>query len=105
MSGCSISCSLSITVGDDVLIGSGALIMDSNAHPLHYEHRNDDSKTKRAPIVIEDGVFIGARAIILKGVRLGRGAVVGAGAVVSIDVPEMSVVAGNPARIVKYLNN
>jgi acetyltransferase-like isoleucine patch superfamily enzyme len=52
------------------------------------------------PIVIEDDVFIGARAIILKGVTIGKGCVVGAGAVVAKSVPPYSVVVGNPAKVV-----
>ena len=52
------------------------------------------------PVFIEDDVFIGARAMVLKGVRIGKGAVVGAGAVVTKDVPPNAIVAGNPARVV-----
>jgi acetyltransferase-like isoleucine patch superfamily enzyme len=54
-------------------------------------------------VVIEDGVFIGARSIIIKGVTIGRGSVVGAGSVVSCDVPPQVIVAGNPAKILKEL--
>jgi acetyltransferase-like isoleucine patch superfamily enzyme len=67
------------------------------------ENRNDDSKIVCKPIVIEDDVFIGARVIVTKGVLIGRGAVVGAGAVVTKDVPPFSVVAGNPAKVIRYL--
>jgi acetyltransferase-like isoleucine patch superfamily enzyme len=55
---------------------------------------------KFAPIVIEDGVFVGSRAIILKGVRIGRGEVIGAASVVTCDVEASMIVAGNPARVV-----
>lgn len=103
MSGVSISCSLSIEIGNDVLLGSGAVVTDSDAHPLHVEERHDASKIGKARVVIEDGAFIGARAIVLKGVRVGKGAVVGAGAVVSRDVPPMTVVAGNPAKVAKAI--
>ncbi len=99
MSGISIDCSLSITIGNNVLIGSGSLITDSDSHPLHMLERDDSSKIQKAPVVIEDGVFIGARALILKGVRIGLGSVIGAGAVVTRDVPPMTVAAGNPARV------
>ena len=58
---------------------------------------------KRQPVTIGDQVFIGARAIILKGVSVGCGSVVAAGSVVSRDVPTKTVVAGNPAREVKKL--
>jgi len=56
-----------------------------------------------APIKIHDNVWIGERAIILKGVTIGKGAIIAIGAVVTKDVPEYAIVAGNPARIVKYL--
>jgi maltose O-acetyltransferase len=53
------------------------------------------------PIVIDDDVWIGARVIILPGVHIGTGAVIGAGAVVTKDVPAYAVVGGNPARVIK----
>ena len=63
------------------------------------------SKTSRAPILIKEGAFIGARSIILKGVTIGRHSVVGAGYVVLKDVPDNCIVAGNPAKIIKNLSN
>ena len=63
------------------------------------------SQTKSLPIVIGDDVFIGARCIITKGVTIGNGAVIGAGSVVTRDVPPNTIVAGNPARIVKQIEN
>lgn len=104
VSGATISSRCRITIGDNVLIGSGVLISDNDAHPLHASERNDCSKTKSAPVILEDDVFVGARSIILKGVKLGRGSVIGAGSVVSRDVPPNTVVAGNPAKVVKVLN-
>lgn len=104
VSGATISARSSITIGDNVLIGSGVLISDNDAHPLLASERNDFSRRQSAPVIIEDDVFVGARAIILKGVSLGRGAVVGAGSVVSRDVPPNTVVAGNPAKVVKVLD-
>ena len=103
MSGVTLSARASITIGDDVLLGSGVLITDNDAHPINPEDRNDPSKTLIAPVSIGDQVFIGARAIILKGVSVGCGSVVAAGSVVSRDVPTRTVVAGNPAREVKKL--
>lgn len=103
LSGCTISANLSISIGNDVLVGSGALITDSDAHPLNYEARLRDESPRMAAVVLEDGVFIGARSIILKGVKIGRGSVVGAGSVVSSDVPPGVIVAGNPANILKKL--
>ncbi len=98
VSGCVISAAKSIHIGDRVLIGSGALIFDSDLHPLESGIRH--GRGACAPIVIEDDVFIGARAIVLKGVTIGKGAIVGAGAVVTKDVPPGVRVAGNPARII-----
>jgi len=100
MSGCSIVARESIIIEDEVLIGSGVLIIDNDAHPLLLEHRNDSTKISSRPIVIRKGAFIGARAIITKGVEIGEGAVVGAGAVVSKSVRPFAIVAGNPATIV-----
>ncbi len=57
--------------------------------------------TPPRPVVIEDDVWIGTRAIILPGVRVGAGSIIGAGAVVTKSVPPYSIVAGNPARVVK----
>lgn len=53
------------------------------------------------PVVLEDDVLIGANAVVIEGVRIGKGAVVGAGSIVTKDVPAGAVVVGNPARIVK----
>jgi acetyltransferase-like isoleucine patch superfamily enzyme len=103
ISGASISCSLNINIGNNVLIGSGTIITDSDAHPIHPEMRQIPGEVKRKPIVIEDDVFIGARSIILKGVKIGKGSVIGAGSVVSKDVPPMTIMAGNPAKVVKEI--
>ena len=100
ISGSSIAASERIEIGNYVLIGSGCLITDSDAHPVDPEERRCGGRTKTRPIVIEDDVFIGARSIVLKGVRIGKGSVIGAGSVVTKDVLEYSIVAGNPARIV-----
>ncbi len=106
ISGSTICATTSVTIGNNVLIGSGCLISDTDSHPIDWEDRLYDrnQKTRKAPIVIKDNAFIGARSIILKGVTIGEGAVIGAGSVVSKDVPPYSIVCGNPARVVKTLN-
>ena len=105
VSGCTIASAKSIRIGNNVMIGSGALITDSDVHSLCAVERLCGGKGAiSAPIVIGDNVFIGARAIILKGVTIGAGAVVGAGAIVAKDVPEYSIVAGNPARVIRMLD-
>lgn len=89
-----------IEIGDRVLVGSNATIMDTDFHPLSVADRQRHLEPETRPVRIEDDVFIGTQAMILKGVSVGRGAVVGAGAVVTRDVPPFTIVAGNPARVV-----
>ncbi len=105
ISGASIVARTDITIGRNVLIGAGAGIWDTDFHPLDPVARRADETAgaRAAPIVIEDDVFIGTRAIILKGVRIGCGAVVGAGAVVTKNVGALEIVAGNPAKVVGTL--
>jgi len=93
-----------LTIGDRVLVGGNAMIVDFDFHPLTPEGRAEDINAgAAAPIVIEDDVFVGMEALILKGVTVGEGAVVGAGAVVTQDVPPRTVAAGNPATVVGEL--
>lgn len=104
VSGATISGS-DIVIGDNVLIGSGVLITDTDAHPIDPEKRQNNkiSDIMSAPVRIGNDVFIGARSIILKGVTIGEASVVAAGAVVTKEVPPRCIVAGNPAKIVKYI--
>ena len=105
ISGSSICATTSVTIGDNVLVGSGCLITDTDAHPVNYLDRreNKPNATLSKPIVIGNDVFIGARSIILKGVTIGDRAVIGAGSVVTQGVPSDCIVAGNPARVVRHL--
>lgn len=99
-SGTSIGSLASVTIGNNVAIGNYVLIMDSDFHnPI--DHTLPGAK---APIVIEDDVWIGARATILKGVKIGKHAVVAAGAVVTKDVPAGALVGGVPAKVIRYLH-
>ncbi len=82
-----------LTIGNYVDIASEVMIFNGK-HDIHSE----DFKPINAPVVIGDYVFIGPRAIILPGVKIGRGAVVAAGAVVTKDVPDSTIVAGVPAQ-------
>jgi acetyltransferase-like isoleucine patch superfamily enzyme len=90
-----------ITIGDKVAIGPNCVIT-SHGHSFDDGGRPMlEQPTIFKPVTIEDDVYIGSAAVVLPGVRIGRGAVVGAGAVVSRDVDEGSVVTGVPARVVK----
>lgn len=102
-SGVSIYCSDSIILGKYVNLGGNVSVWDTDFHPLSYLDRRTHvvDKIKSAPIVIGDDVFIGANAIILKGVTIGNRAIVGAGSVVTKDIPAAEIWAGNPAKFIK----
>jgi acetyltransferase-like isoleucine patch superfamily enzyme len=94
-----------LRIGRHVRTAPGVCIFDNDMHPLDPVRRREQigtmAHTASAPIVIEDDVWIGLHAIVLKGVTLGRGAVVAAGAVVTESVAPGAVVAGNPARAIE----
>lgn len=99
-----IWCSKSITIGNDVKIGSGCRILDTDSHSLNYKDRKTDkdfANTRRKPIVIENDVLIGTGSIVLKGVTIGARSVIGAGSVVSTNIPPDCMAAGNPCRIIR----
>ena len=90
---------LYIDYGKPVNIGPKVNLITIN----HDPDPDNRSATYGRPIVIEDKVWIGINSTILPGVRIGYGAIVGAGSVVTKDVPAMTIVAGNPARIIKKI--
>ena len=98
---CTIFDNNTVQIGDHVMIGPFVQIYTA-AHPIQAEDRIKGMETAEA-IVIEENVWIGGAAIVLPGVRIGRKAVIGAGAVVTRDVPANTVVLGNPARVVKEI--
>jgi len=98
---CAVIDNNEVRIGDHVMIGPLVQIYTA-AHLLEAEARNRGAEVAR-PIVVEDNVWVGGGAILLPGVRVGRNAVVGAGAVVSRSVPANTVVAGNPARVIREI--
>jgi acetyltransferase-like isoleucine patch superfamily enzyme len=88
-----IFCQERVTIGADTGISIGAMILDSDFHEI-------DGELKKGPIKIGEYVWVGARAIITAGVTVGDGALIGAGAVVTRDVPPHAAVAGVPARVI-----
>lgn len=114
VSNAALVCTERITIGSHVFIAGGVTIADSDFHPIapaarladtlatsplgNHEHR---PRVASKPIVIEDGVWIGFNATVMKGVRIGENAIVEAGAVVIADVPAGRTVAGNPAKLVE----
>lgn len=114
--GSTIVCAERIEIGDDVLISWGCTIVDHDSHALAWKDRCDDvrqyykgiknwDKVKRKPVIIGNKSWIGFNSIILKGVTIGEGAVVGSGSIVTKDVPAHTVVAGNPARIIRRIED
>jgi acetyltransferase-like isoleucine patch superfamily enzyme len=104
MTGGTICAVEEITIGHNVTVGANTVISDTDFHPLDLESRTiQPSGGKSAAILIEDGVFIGMNSLVLKGVRIGKGSVVGAGSVVTRDVPPNVIFAGNPARFISNL--
>lgn len=98
--GASVHAENAVTIGDRVRIGPHVMIIDTDFHDLYVRSRRSEGR----PVVIEDDAWIGAKASILKGVRIGRGAIVGVGAVVTKSVSPFSIVVGVPARPVATLD-
>ena len=90
----SVSAHQLVTIGSRCAIGFDVLIMDADGHSV-------DGRPSTAPVTIGDDVWIGARAMVLKGVSIGDGAVIGACSLVTRDVPPGALVAGNPARVIR----
>ena len=105
LSSVSITCTNKIFIGKNVLLGAGVKIYDTDFHPLsakmRYAGQQDQRKVKSKPIVIGDGAFIAAGVIILKGSCIGKNCVVGAGSVVSRNIPDNQIWAGNPVQFIK----
>ncbi|MCU0846561.1 MAG: acyltransferase [Spirochaetes bacterium] len=101
MNGVRLSSASGITVGNDCMLANFCYLTDSDWHDI-YDRTSTPGGT--APIVLEDGSWIGDSAIVCKGVRVGRNSIIGAGSVVTRDIPPNVIAAGNPARIVKKLD-
>lgn len=94
-----------VIIEDNVFIGSGVKIWDTDFHPISFRERVNNFSCKTKSIHICNGAFIGACSIILKGVTIGERSVIGAGSVVTKDIPNDEIWGGNPARFIKRINN
>jgi len=97
--GSSIAARASVKIGSHCHLGHYTFVMDNDQHDVirHTELPQSD------PVIIEDNVWIGSKAVILPGVRIGSHAVIGAGSIVTKDIPPRCVAAGNPARVLRHL--
>ena len=93
----------SITIGRNCLIGANVEILDSDFHGLRVVDRTASKPEWAAPVVIEDNVFLGSNVRVMKGVRIGEGAVIANSSVVVSDIPSNVIAAGMPARVVREL--
>ena len=93
-----IVCANKIEIGKDVAIARDVIIRDTDAHSIQGTNH-----TKEKPVKIGNHVWIGTRAVIMKGVTIGDNSVVAAGAIVTKDVPPNTIVAGVPAKVIKYM--
>lgn len=105
--GVTVSVGHSVTLGRHVKVADHCFICDNPGHPLDALERREKGVSAEdiRPVLIEDDVWLATRVIVLPGVRIGRGTVVGAGSVVTKDLPPFSLAAGNPARPLRRLQN
>lgn len=102
--GCQVVVCEKVVIGNDVLVAANVLITD---HDHIFDHPTKPPSVVRelrsAPVIIEDGCWLGYGCVILKGVRIGERSVIGANAVVTRDIPPYSVAVGNPARVIRKI--
>ena len=106
MSSTAIVCYKSITIGDNVKIGGNVVIYDTDFHSLNHEERNhlpEIYNAQKKEVLIKSGAFIGAHSTILKGVVVGENSIIGSGSVVTKNVPDNQVWAGNPAKFIREI--
>lgn len=104
ISGSSVIAAKEINIGNDVMLGSNVTIVDTDFHSLHPINRRSSKKDVRIEkVIIEDNVFIGMSAIILKGVTIGKNSIIGAGSIVTNNIPPNCIAGGNPAKVIKPL--
>lgn len=106
ISGGTICAATRIEIGKDCLIGANVVIVDTDFHPLNPIGRRSNSNWQdivSRPIIIGENVFIGAEVLILKGVSIGENSIIGMGSVVTKNVPPNTIVAGNPAKMIRKI--
>lgn len=99
-----IQCAGRITIGDDVLVASDVFIINYNHGLSPLTNSYLDNSLEVSEVVINDGVWLGNNVIVLPGVHIGKKSIIGAGSVVTKDIPPYSIAVGNPARVIKRYN-
>jgi acetyltransferase-like isoleucine patch superfamily enzyme len=98
-----------IVIEDNVKIGAGSTLLDSDAHSTNFMERrpggNDTKNKVNKAITVEQDVLIGMNCIILKGVTIGARSIIGAGSVVTKNIPPDSIAAGNPCKLIRTITN
>jgi acetyltransferase-like isoleucine patch superfamily enzyme len=105
ISGSTIYSMKKISIGDNSIIGANCKIIDNDFHPIDFRKRLEEKSIdiKKKSIIIGENCFIGMNSIILKGTIIGNNCAVGAGSVVCGIFPDNVIIAGNPAKIIKYV--
>ncbi len=108
MSSTAIICNYDIEIGDNVKIGGNTVIYDTDFHSLNASIRADKNldklNAKCGKVLVKDNVFIGSHSTILKGVTIGENSIIGACSLVSKDIPDNEIWAGNPAKLIKKID-
>jgi maltose O-acetyltransferase len=99
--GCSVGATKLVRIGANCNIGSQSILIDNAFHQLDPARRNEQPEP--APVILEDNVWLAARVIVLPGVTVGENSVVGAGSVVTRDIPPNVLAAGIPAKVIRPL--
>lgn len=103
LNGAFIHSNISVKIGNYCMFGPGTKIVDNNSHRISKDIKERRKPPIRKPINIKDNVWVGMNALILKGVTIGENSIVAAHSVVTKDVPPNVIVGGNPAKIIKHL--
>jgi len=101
--GCSLGATKLVSIGDSCNLGPQVIVIDNAFHELDPARRNEQPEP--APVILEDNVWLAARVIVLPGVTIGRNSVIGAGSVVTHDIPPDVLAAGMPAKVIRSLTS
>ncbi len=104
ISGGSFCAQVKVEIGAGCLLGANVMIADTDFHPIAAANRRyNGTGVRAAEVVIGQNVFLGSNVTVLKGVYIGRNSVIGAGSLVTKDIPENAIAAGNPCRVLRFL--